>query len=130
MIPRAEEDYMDPKETVDTYMAAWNEANQAKRAGMLARCWADEGAYTDPMADVTGRDALSALIDGFHAQMAGASIITATGIDQHHNRVRFGWKLVMEDGSTRIEGIDVGELAPDGRLASITGFWGVNPPPA
>jgi hypothetical protein len=119
---------MTTKETVDAYMAAWNETDKGKRAQMLQQCWSETGTYTDPMSDVTGRDALSAVIDGFHSQMAGATIVTATGLDQHHNRVRFGWKLIMEDGSTRIEGIDIGFLADDGRLASITGFWGVSPP--
>ncbi len=121
---------MTAKEVIDTYMAAWNERDRAKRAEMLDRCWADDGVYVDPMSDVTGREALSAVIDGFQSQMPGAGIITATGLDQHHNRARFGWKLVMEDGTTRIEGIDVAVLAADGRLASITGFWGVNPPAA
>jgi len=32
------------------------------------------------------------------------------------------------DGSTGMEGIDVGQLAEDGRLQSIVGFFG--PPPA
>jgi hypothetical protein len=126
---RAKEGTMTASETITAYMDAWNETDPAKRASLLGQCWSDAGAYTDPMADVQGREALSGLIDGFHKQMPGASIVTSTGLDQHHNRVRFGWKLLMEDGSERMEGIDIAVLADDGRLASITGFWGVTPPP-
>jgi hypothetical protein len=121
---------MNAKETVDTYMAAWNETDEAKRKAMLERCWAEDGAYTDPVADIAGREALSATIAGFQAQMPGASIITTSAIDQHHDRVRFGWKLLSPDGETRIEGIDVGQLSADGKLQSIVGFWGASPPAA
>jgi hypothetical protein len=118
---------MAANEIVETYMAAWNETDEAKRRGLIDTCWNEAGTYTDPLADVTGREALAATIAGFHAQMPGATIDLTTGIDQHHDRIRFGWKLV--GGPQEIEGIDVGVIAADGRLASITGFWGVNPPP-
>lgn len=121
---------MTPSDVMTAYMDAWNETDSGKRTELLQRCWSDAGRYTDPMADVQGREALSEVIDGFHKQMPGASIITSTALDQHHNRVRFGWKLLMPDGSERMEGIDIAVLADDGRLESITGFWGVNPPPA
>ncbi len=60
--------------------------------------------------------------------MQGAKIVQASGIDEHHGRLRFAWKLQMGDGSTRMDGIDIGQLAVDGRLQSIVGFFG--PPPA
>jgi hypothetical protein len=118
---------MSVQETVDTYIDAWNEEDESKRAELIAKCWSESGTYTDPMADVRGRDALSELIAGFHKQMPGASIDVTTGIDQHHNQIRFGWAL---KGGSAIEGIDVGSLDGDDKLLSIVGFWGVNPPPA
>jgi hypothetical protein len=119
---------MDTKQVVTDYIAAWNESDESKRRQLLESCWSDAGAYVDPVSDVSGRDGLFATISGFQAQMPGASIVITSGIDQHHDRIRFGWKL--EGAAQAIEGIDVGQLAPDGRLASILGFWGVNPPPA
>ena len=121
---------MDAKETVDTYMGAWNETDEAKRNDMLGRCWANKGTYTDPVADIVGLEALSATITQFQQQMPGATLITTTGVDAHHDRIRFGWKLQAPDGATRIEGIDVGQLTTDGKLQSIVGFWGTNPPEA
>lgn len=118
---------MSVQETIDTYIAAWNEEDETKRADLIRKCWAETGTYVDPMADVYGRDALSELIAGFHKQMPGARIAVTTGIDQHHNELRFGWTL---EGGQNIEGIDVGRLDGDGKLSSIVGFWGVNPPPA
>ena len=116
---------MATKETVEAYMSAWNEPDEAKRRQLLEGCWADNGTYTDPMSDVAGRDALVTLITGFQQQMPGASISLTSAIDEHHGRIRFGWAL--NGGPTAMDGIDVGVLAGDGKLASIVGFWGLAP---
>ena len=115
-------------EIVHAYMAAWNEQDEGKRRRLLEKAWADDGRYTDPMADAAGREALVALISQFHKQMPGAGILPTSGIDDHHGHLRFAWKMTAPDGSTGMEGIDIGQLAEDGRLQSIVGFFG--PPPA
>jgi len=116
-------------EIVRAYMAAWNEKDEGKRRELLEKAWADAGRYTDPMSDAPGRDALIALISQFQQQMPGASITATSGIDEHHGRLRFAWKMTARDGSTGMEGIDVGQLAEDGRLQNITGFFGPLPAP-
>jgi len=118
---------MATKDSVNAYMAAWNETDLAQRRALLEKAWADDGRYTDPMSDAQGREALIELISGFQSQMPGATIAMASGIDEHHGRLRFAWKMDGPDGSTRVEGIDVGLLAADGRLQSITGFFGAPP---
>lgn len=117
---------MATKDTVAAYIAAWNETDAARRRDLIDQCWAESATYTDPMADVAGRDGLNTLIEGFHTQMPGAGIAVTTSADEHHGRIRFGWKL--ENGPQALEGIDVGHLNDDGRLESIIGFWGANPP--
>jgi SnoaL-like domain len=115
-------------EVVAAYAAAWNEPDAGVRRRALEKAWTDAGVYSDPTACVEGRDALVAHIAGFHAQMPGARIVLTSGIDEHHGAIRFTWALRAEDGATVTEGVDFGELADDGRLRRITGFFG--PPPA
>src|SRR5712692_6545413 len=79
---------MATKETVEAYLAAWNEKDEAKRTKLLDKCWADSGTYTDPMSDVAGREQLAALIGQFHQQMPGAGIALTSAIDEHHGRIR------------------------------------------
>ena len=119
---------MSTEETVAAYLAAWNEPDASARRGLLERCWAAAGTYTDPMSHVDGRDALAAHIAQFQQQMPGARIARTSGIDEHHGRVRFAWSLRPPDGAPPIDGIDIGELDVDGRLRAIIGFFG--PPPA
>src|SRR5438034_11623446 len=113
---------------VHAYMAAWNEQDEGKRRQLLEKAWADDGRYTDPMSDAAGREALVALISQFHKQMPGAGILHTSGIDEHHGRLRFAWKMTSPDGSTRMERIDIVSVSEDGRRQSIVGFFG--PPPA
>lgn len=119
---------MTTQEIAETYGAAWNETDEAKRRALLEQTWADDGVYTDPQSHVEGREALVALIAGFHQMMPGARIVPTSAADAHHGLIRFTWRMDGADGKAVMEGIDFGELAPDGRIKRIAGFFG--PPPA
>lgn len=118
---------MDAKETVATYGSAWNEPDAEKRAALLEQSWADDGVYTDPTATAAGRDALAAHIAGFRELFPGRSIDQASGVDITDGGLRFAW--VMRNGDeVELEGMDFVELAPDGRIKRIAGFFGPFPP--
>ena len=106
------------------YCSAWCEADTARRDAFLERAWAENGVYRDPTAEVSGRAELSALIGGLHTKMPGVTLEQTTGVSQHHNCIYFGWRVVLASGDVLVEGVDFGELAPDGRIARITGFFG------
>ncbi len=118
---------LDIKQIIDAYGAAWREEDPAARLKHLETAWSEDGVYQDPGADVAGRQALSDHIGGFHAKRPGARIVITSGVDSHHGKLRFTWKMVTAAGATAVEGVDFGTLADDGRLASIVGFFG---PPA
>ena len=115
-------------DVVRAYGAAWNEPDKAARRKLLDEAWADNGVYSDPTGRAEGRDGLVQHIAGFQSQFAGHRIDLTSGVDDHDGFLRFTWAMVGPDGAAVIEGIDFGELAPDGRLRRITGFFG--PPPA
>ena len=112
---------------VEAYVAAWNEPDAAARMKLLEGCWADDAAYLDPNADLKGRSALAAHIAKMQAGRPGARIEMMSGIDLHHNVVRFLWRLVRADGSTGDISIDFGEVDAAGRLTKIAGFFGEPP---
>ena len=113
--------------TVDTYLAMWNEEDAAARAALIERAWAADGRYVDPMLEAEGHAALGDMVAGVHAQFPGHRFRRTTGLDAHHDQVRFGWELAAPDGTVTVAGLDVGELGPDGRLVRITGFFGPVP---
>ena len=83
--------------------------------------------YVDPLLEAEGRDAPSDMVAAVHAQYPGHRFRRISGIDAHHDQVRFAWLLAGPDGGVTVAGVDVGTVALDGRLVSITGFFG-DPP--
>lgn len=111
---------------VDAYLAAWNEPDPDRRAQLVERAWTADGRYRDPMLEADGRAAIAELAAGVQAAYPGTTFRRTTEIDGHHDSLRFGWELAGPDG-TVVAGLDVAELAPDGRLRSVTGFFGEVP---
>jgi len=116
------------RKIVTQYMAAWNEPNDTARHALLAQCWSDSGVYLDPNVLLAGRDELAAKIGEVMASRPGARLEFMSGIDVHHNVVRFLWRLVRADGTCGDTSIDFGEIGADGRLVKIVGFFGPPPP--
>jgi hypothetical protein len=115
-------------EIVTKYMAAWNEADEARRNALLEQCWVDGGIYVDPGVELAGRDALALHIAKMQAGRPGARLEFMSGVDVHHRVLRFLWRLVRADGTFGDTSIDFGEIGPDGRLIKIIGFFGAAAP--
>jgi hypothetical protein len=109
------------------YVAAWNEPNVATRLQILERCWAEDAGYVDPNVELRGRAALCEHIAKVHAGRPGARIEMMSGVDLHHNVVRFLWRLVHADGGFGETSIDFGEVDARGKLTKIVGFFGEAP---
>ncbi|HEY8544993.1 MAG TPA: nuclear transport factor 2 family protein [Acidimicrobiales bacterium] len=109
---------------VDAYLASLDEPDATKRAELVAQAWAPDGRYTDPLQELNGHAELASMQAVVQEHYAGASFRRTSGIDAHHDSVRFAWDLTYPDGTLVIAGIDVGRLGPDGKLTSITGFFG------
>jgi hypothetical protein len=120
----------DITDTVETYLAMWNEPEAERRAELIAQAWAPDGAYLDPALQATGHEELGAMVAGVHEHYPGHRFRRTSGIDVHHDQARFAWELVGPDGSVAVAGIDVADLDADGRLRRITGFFGELPPVA
>ena len=109
---------------VADYLAMWLEPDEATRNDRIARVFTEDGRHVDPNADARGHDGLAAMVTAVHGQFPGFRMRQISGIDVHNDQLRFGWELAAADGTPIVAGIDVGEVAEDGRLRRITGFWG------
>lgn len=118
---------MDLQQALTSYVAAWNEADPGKRLELLERCWSDGGRYMDPAGTAHGREQLSGYIGQFHDRMPGARIELISGASEHNARIYFKWQLITADGIVKIDGVDFGSIARDGRLQEIVGFFGAPP---
>lgn len=110
--------------TVDGYLSAYNEPDRARREALIGQVWADDGRLIDPPLAGEGHSGISDMADAMHAHYAGHRFRRVSGIDIHHDQLRFAWELIGPDGQAKLSGLDVGELAEDGRLRRIVGFFG------
>jgi hypothetical protein len=114
-------------DTIDAYLAMWNEEDDAKRAALVEQAWTTNARYRDPLLEADGYDGLDAMVTTVHGHYPGHRFRRTSGIDMHHDTARFGWELVAPDGTVTVAGIDVAQVAGDGRLDAITGFFGPLP---
>ena len=117
---------MGPTQLVERYLETWNETDPAARRAAMARIWAVDGRYVDPLADVTGRESFSDLIGSVQEQVPGhvfRLLDHGSPVDAHHNVVRFAWELVPASGGDSVAvGFDVAVTDEDGRIGSVLGF--------
>ncbi|MEU8590126.1 nuclear transport factor 2 family protein [Streptomyces sp. NPDC048664] len=105
------------------YLRAWNAADPGARREAVAAAWAEDGGYTDPLADVRGHAEIAAVIAGAREQFPGFGFRLSGRVDGHHDIARFAWELVSEtDGSAPVAGFDVVTLDEEGRIRSVHGF--------
>ena len=107
---------------VESYIAMWNETDPQRRRSIIEQTWTDDASYVDPNAEVAGADGLDALVAAVQEQFPGHRFVLAAGPDAHHDRLRFSWQLVAENGDAIATGVDFAIVADDGRLRAVTGF--------
>ena len=114
-------------ETIEAYFAMWNEHDEKRRAELIERAWADGAHYVDPKLEAAGPEAISKMVAQVHTAYPGHRFRRLSGVDRHHDLVRFAWDLADEKGVALVAGVDVAELAADGRLRRVAGFFGELP---
>ncbi len=112
---------------VDSYLEALTEKDADRRGELVATAWTDDARFVDPLLDATGHEAIAGITDYVVENYPGHMFRRTSEVDAHHDQLRFKWDLVGPDGSVVASGVDVAQVAADGRLAMISGFFGEPP---
>lgn len=108
-------------------LAAWNEHDPVKLRQLVEASLTEDVAFTDPHYQIVGIDAFIAMVDEFRAREGRAKLLPTSGVDMHHDRARYGWVVLRQDG-TRFEGFDAVALdLRQGKISRIDGFFGPLP---
>ncbi len=109
-------------ELVKRYLACWNETDADDRRALIDEVWAADAAYSDPIAQAQGRDAIDATIGAVQAQFPGMVFSPVGDADSHHNQTRFSWGLGRPEAEPIVIGFDVAQTDGDGRIVTVLGF--------
>lgn len=116
----------DHPESLDHMLAAWNERDPDAVRGHLERGLSPEVVFIDPSIVTRGLDEFEANVHEVQARLPGAEYRRASGVDHHHDVVRYAWEI-WRDGQRVLPGFDVTELDADGRVLRVLGFFGPLP---
>jgi hypothetical protein len=111
-----------------TYIALWNATTEAEQRRRLADALTPDAQLIYPVFTCRGIDEILAGLAGLHGRWPGVRFVQASGIEEHHRWLRVGWRMVRDDGSVVMEGVDVATVAEEGRLRQVIGFHDPLPP--
>ncbi|HEY6310934.1 MAG TPA: nuclear transport factor 2 family protein [Streptosporangiaceae bacterium] len=110
------------QDIIERYIECWNQTDPVARRALIDAVWAADASYTDPLADVRGREAIGAVIGAAQAQFPGLVFSLGGPVDANHNQARFTWHLGPDGGEAIVIGFDVAVVDASGRLAAVYGF--------
>ncbi len=120
----ANEIHHDAAALVDAWFAAWSERDEVARRNTLAAIASPEVRMRDRFSSVEGTDELMQHISAAQHFMPGLRLLRKGDVRQCQGTVIAEWTAVGPDEAPRGQGTNVFILGPDGRIESVTGFWG------
>lgn len=111
-----------------TLLAAWNEYDPLKLRQLVEAALTPDVAFTDPHYKIVGIDAFIDQVYEFRAREGRVRLVPTSGVDMHHDRARYSWAVMRQDGS-RFDGFDAVQVdLEQGKICRIDGFFGALPP--
>jgi uncharacterized protein YndB with AHSA1/START domain len=120
----AREAHADAGARVDRFFALWREQDAGRRAAELAEIATPDLAFHDAFSATAGREDLVAHIGAAQFHMPHVVLEREGAVQTCQGVAIARWIVRAPDGSERGRGANVFELAPDGRIAKVTGLWG------
>jgi uncharacterized protein YndB with AHSA1/START domain len=108
----------------DRFFALWGEADAARRRAALGEIAVEALSFRDPHSCTEGLDDLVAHVGAAQRFMPGVVLERQGEARQCQGTALVDWVVKGPDGAPRAKGTSVFDLAPDGRIARVTGLWG------
>jgi uncharacterized protein YndB with AHSA1/START domain len=120
----ADEAHAGVADRADRWFAAWNEKDAAARDAAFAALVTPDVAFQDAYSCTTGLEDLQAHVTGARMHMPDMTIEREGDARHCQGTALVDWSARLPDGKTMAKGINVFELAPDGRFRRVVGLWG------
>lgn len=105
-------------------LAAWNETDVNRVAGLLAKAVTPDVEFVDPNYAIRGISAFEKMVVEFRNRYPKARCLRMSAVDIHHDRGRYHWRVVVDE-TGHIDGMDCVQFDASGLVARVDGFFGV-----
>jgi hypothetical protein len=114
------------EDALRVYVQAWNETDDQTRLELLESVLEPDAVLFDPMGVLKGPSGVNGFIGKVRAQIGTAQLVYTSAPQPHPHGpwVRYAWAIVATAGQPIMEGMDVIELAEDGRFRRVVSFSG------
>jgi uncharacterized protein YndB with AHSA1/START domain len=119
-----EEQHADAAARVDDFLRAWGDPDATTRRSLLEASADPAIVFRDAFGATAGLDDLLANLEAIQIHMPGIRLRREGEVRLSHGTALAGWVAEKEDGTRVAAGTNVYDLAPDGRIARVVGFWG------
>jgi hypothetical protein len=109
--------------SIDRMLSIWNERDPGRHAALLEAALAPDILFIDPTIRTQGLAEFERNVRHFHSKYPEAKVRRASAIDSHHDLHRYRWEIEMH-GKVQLQGLDIAETGPDGKVCKVLGFFG------
>jgi uncharacterized protein YndB with AHSA1/START domain len=120
----SEEVHTGAADRVDAFLSAWGDPDAPTRRRLLESCAAPEIVLRDAYSATDGLEDLLAQLEAVQTFMPGVSLTRDGEVLLSHGTAFARWTAKKSSGETFGRGTNVYDLAPDGKIARVVGFWG------
>ncbi len=119
----ADELHRDAARLVDGWFDAWSDPDAASRTARLDALVTSEVTLRDRYSLIEGRDDLLPHLAAVHTFMPGLRLVRDGATRHCQGLVLADWVARTASGEERARGTNAFTIAPEGRIASVVGFW-------
>ncbi len=109
---------------IDEFLSAWGDPDGAARRRLLESCAAPEISFRDAYSATDGLEDLLAQLEAVQTYMPGVRLEREGEALLSHGTALVRWTARKTGGDVLGRGTNVYDLAPDGRIRRVVGFWG------
>ena len=104
------------------YAAAWSTPDRTARQRILEARLTPDVHYADPMTTTSGYAEISNYMESFQTGYPGRRFVIGNVLNHHDNCLAY-WTMQNRDDEIEMRGASFADIAPDGRLRRIRGFF-------